>query len=131
MATNEIDLDEAERKFDELLRAVESGFEVVISQGGRPLAQLAVHPVERLLEVLRGDADPWYAVVIEQGENGYLASVPDLPGCIAAADTEEAVEDLIREVLASHLKALRGEGIDAPEPTTRAVYVQAVHKRAA
>lgn len=128
MATNEIDLDEAERKFDEFLQAVESGFDVVISQGGKPLAQLAVHPVDRFLEVMRGEADPWYAVVIEQGENGYMATVPDLPDCVAAADTEEAVENRIREVMASHLEALREEGIDLPEPTTRAVYVQPVRK---
>lgn len=125
MATNEIGLDEAERKFDELLRAVESGFEIVISQGGKPLAQLAIHPADRFFDLLRGEPEPWYAVVIEQCENGYMATVPDLPPCIAAADTQEVVEDLIREVIRSHLDALRVEGIDMPEPTTRTVYVQA------
>lgn len=128
MATNEVNLDEVERKFDELLQAVESGFEVVISQGGKPLAQLAVHPVDRFLDLLRADPDPWYAVLIEQGENGYMATVPDLPDCIAAAETEEAVEDRIREVIRAHLEALRMEGIDLPEPATRTVYVQAAQK---
>ena len=28
-----------------------------------------------------------YAVVIEKTGNGYSAYVPDLPGCVAAADT--------------------------------------------
>ncbi len=130
MATNEINLDEAERKFDELLRAVESGFEVVISQGGKPLAQLSVHPADRFLDLLRGEPEPWYAVVIEQCENGYMATVPDLPPCIAAADTQEVVEDLIREVIRSHLDTLRLEGIDMPEPTTRTVYVQAADRAA-
>ena len=130
MATNEIDLDEAERKFHELLRAVEGGFEVVIKQGGKPLAQLSVHPVDRFLDLLRGEPEPWYAVVIEPCENGYMATVPDLPPCIAAADTQEVVEDLIREVIRSHLDALRLEGIDMPEPTTRAVYVQAAGRGA-
>ncbi|HYW14403.1 MAG TPA: type II toxin-antitoxin system prevent-host-death family antitoxin [Longimicrobium sp.] len=125
MAMNEAEGREAERKFDELLQAVENGFEVVISQGGKPLAQLAVHPVDRFFDLLRGKDEPWYAVVIEPCENGYLATVPDLPPCMAAADTEEVVEDLIREVIRSHLDALRLEGIDMPEPTTRTVYVQA------
>ncbi|HST62862.1 MAG TPA: type II toxin-antitoxin system prevent-host-death family antitoxin [Longimicrobium sp.] len=127
----EVDVREAERKLDELLQAVENGFEVVISQGGKPLAQLTVHPVDRLLDLLRGEDDPWYAVVIEECENGYLATVPDLPPCIAAADTQEVVEELIREVIRSHLETLRLEGIDMPEPTTRAVYMQAAGRAAA
>jgi hypothetical protein len=33
-----------------------------------------------------------YVVIIEKGEEGYGAYVPDLPGCAAAADTiDEAV----------------------------------------
>lgn len=130
MATNEVDVDEAERKFDELLQAVESGFEVVISQGGKPLAQLAIHPVDRFVDLLRADADPWYAVVIEHGEHGFSAFVPDLPDCIATADTEEEVEDRIRDIIRSHVDALRAEGIEAPEPNTRTVYVQAARKAA-
>jgi len=30
-----------------------------------------------------------YMVVIEKGSESYGAHVPDLPGCIAAAETEE------------------------------------------
>jgi predicted RNase H-like HicB family nuclease len=131
MATNEVEAGELERKFDELLRAVESGFDVVISQGGKPLAQLAVHPIEGFLDLLRADADPWYAVVIEQGEHGYSAFVPDLPDCIATADTEEEAEDRIRDVIRAHVDALRAEGIEAPEANTRTVYVQAARKPAA
>ena len=109
---------------------MDGGFEIVVSQGGKPLAQMSVCPVDRLLDLLRWERDPWYAVVIEQGENGYIATVPDLPPCIAAADSEEVVEDLIREVIRSHLEVLRQEGIDLPEPTTRAVYVQAERRPA-
>jgi predicted RNase H-like HicB family nuclease len=32
-----------------------------------------------------------YAVIIEKGEDGYGAYVPDLPGCIAAGDTKDEV----------------------------------------
>ena len=44
-----------------------------------------------------------YAVVIEKTGNGYSAYVPDLPGCIAAADTLAETEELIRE--ARHLSS--------------------------
>lgn len=131
MATREVDVDEAERKFEELLQAVEGGFEVVISRNGKPLAQLAVHPMERLLDLLSGEDNPWYAVVIEKDEHGYSAFVPDLPDCMAAAESQEEVEDLIREVMRSHLDALEAEGVEPPEPAARALYVQALRPAAA
>lgn len=131
MATNEVEAGEMERRFHELLQGVEGGFEVVITQGGMPVVQLAVRPVERMPDRFRAEHDPWYAVIIEQGENGYMATVPDLPGCVAAADDEEVVEGLIRNVIGSHLHALRLEGIEAPEPTTQAVYVKAARRAAA
>ena len=40
-----------------------------------------------------------YLVIFERGEEGYGAYVPDLPGCIAAGDTREEVETLIREAI--------------------------------
>src|SRR5262245_2524894 len=36
-----------------------------------------------------------YAVVIEPGEKGYGAYVPDLPGCVAVAPTASEVESRI------------------------------------
>jgi predicted RNase H-like HicB family nuclease len=32
-----------------------------------------------------------YLVVVEEGENGFGAYVPDLPGCVAAAHSREGV----------------------------------------
>ncbi|ARI81475.1 putative family protein [Microcystis aeruginosa FACHB-905 = DIANCHI905] len=40
-----------------------------------------------------------YAVVIEKGENSYGAYVPDLPGCVAVAETLEEVKQLIAEAI--------------------------------
>ena len=57
-----------------------------------------------------------YAVVIEKTGNGYSAYVPDLPGCIAAADTQVEVGDLIREAIIYHLEMLRENGDPIPEP---------------
>jgi predicted RNase H-like HicB family nuclease len=64
-----------------------------------------------------------YAVVIEKGVEGCSAYVPDLPGCVAAADTETEVTQLIREAIEFHLEGLREDGEPIPEPTSRVVYV--------
>ena len=41
-----------------------------------------------------------YAVVIERGKDGgYGAYLPDLPGCVAVAETEAEVRKLIREAV--------------------------------
>ena len=37
-----------------------------------------------------------YTIVLEKGETGYGAFVPDLPGCIAAGETREETLRLIR-----------------------------------
>ena len=65
-----------------------------------------------------------YAVVIERGREGCSAYVPDLPGCVAAADTEEEVTTLIREAIKFHLEGMREDGEPIPEPTSRVVYVE-------
>ena len=64
-----------------------------------------------------------YAVVIERTDNGFGAHVPDLPGCIAAGDTREDTEQLIREAVVLHLKAMQEDGDPIPEPTTAVEYV--------
>ena len=66
-----------------------------------------------------------YAVVIEKTESGYGAHVPDLPGCVAAADTLEATECLIRDAIEFHLEGMRAHGDPIPDPTTVAQYVEA------
>jgi len=40
-----------------------------------------------------------YAIVIERSSNGFGAYVPDLPGCVAVAESEAEVRDLIREAI--------------------------------
>ncbi len=60
-----------------------------------------------------------YAIVIEKTGDGYGAHVPDLPGCIAAGDTFEETEQLIREAIEFHIEGMRLHGDPIPEPTTR------------
>ena len=59
-----------------------------------------------------------YAVVLEKTGNGYSAYVPDLPGCVAAAETRRETEDLIESALRAHLELMRESGDPIPEPTT-------------
>ena len=59
-----------------------------------------------------------YAVVIEEGENSFGAYVPDLPGCIAAAETREEVLELIQEAVEFHVEGLREDGQPIPEPSS-------------
>ncbi len=66
-----------------------------------------------------------YAIVIERvtGSN-YSAYVPDLPGCIATADSLEEVKRLMEEGIAFHLQGMREDGLSVPEPTTQVAYAE-------
>ena len=66
-----------------------------------------------------------YTILIEKTDNGYSAYAPDLPGCVAAADTQAEAEELIREAIVLHLESLRenGEPIPQPQTTTASVDV--------
>jgi predicted RNase H-like HicB family nuclease len=65
-----------------------------------------------------------YAVVIERADDGgYGAWCPDLPGCVALADTEEAVIAEMRQVIELHLAGLRADGQPAPQPSSVAATV--------
>ena len=65
-----------------------------------------------------------YAVVIETGPTSYGATVPDLPGCVAVAETLEEVETLIREAIDFHIEGLLQDGQPIPPPTTLCEYVE-------
>jgi predicted RNase H-like HicB family nuclease len=65
-----------------------------------------------------------YAVIVEEGENSFGAHVPDLPGCIAAAETREEVLELIQEAIEFHIEGLRDDGQPIPEPSSSVEYVE-------
>lgn len=65
-----------------------------------------------------------FAVVVERSATGFGAYVPDLPGCVAVAETEAEVRELIREAIEFHLESLRDDGEPAPEPSARVTYVR-------
>ena len=47
-----------------------------------------------------------YAVIVEEGKNSFGAYVPDLPGCVAVAETKEELLQLIQEAIEFHLEGL-------------------------
>ena len=66
-----------------------------------------------------------YAFVIEKvaGSN-YSAYVPDLPGCVATADTLEEIKQLMQEGIEFHLEGMREDGLPIPEPSTHVDYAE-------
>jgi predicted RNase H-like HicB family nuclease len=65
-----------------------------------------------------------YAVVIERGEAGFGAYVPDLPGCAAAGETLAEVRALIKDAIPLHLQLMREQGEPVPPPVSQVEYVE-------
>lgn len=60
-----------------------------------------------------------FAIIVEQSETGsYGAWCPDLPGCIAAADTQDECLELMYEAIENHLAGMREDGEPIPHPST-------------
>jgi predicted RNase H-like HicB family nuclease len=57
-----------------------------------------------------------YVVILEQGESSVGAYVPDLPGCVAVAETRDEAMELIREAVELHIENLRENGEPVPSP---------------
>ena len=65
-----------------------------------------------------------YMVVLEQGPTSYGAYVPDLPGCVAAGETQLEVLQLIQEAIEFHLEGLKEEGLLIPLPHSSSTFVE-------
>ena len=59
-----------------------------------------------------------YLVVVEKGPTSFGAYVPDLPGCVAAADTRREALTLIREAIELHIEGLKTSGQSVPRPSS-------------
>lgn len=66
-----------------------------------------------------------YLIVIEEGVGNFSAYCPDLPGCVAAAETIEEVQALMREAIELHLRGLAEDGLPLPAPSSRALFIRA------
>ena len=66
-----------------------------------------------------------YTIIIEKGDPNYSAHCPDLPGVVAAAETEEETAELMRDAIGFHLEGLKDEKLPIPQPmvTARSITV--------
>ncbi len=67
-----------------------------------------------------------YAVVIEGSSGSYSAYSPDLPGCVAAAETVDQVKRLMDEAVQMHIQGLRDADEPVPEPSSAEAYVSEI-----
>jgi predicted RNase H-like HicB family nuclease len=65
-----------------------------------------------------------YAIIVERGKTSYGAYVPDLPGCVAVADTKEEVMKLIEEAIRLHIETMQEQGEYLPQPHSEASYIE-------
>ena len=65
-----------------------------------------------------------YLVVVEKGPTSYGAYVPDLPGCVAAAESKDEVLALIKEAIEFHLEGLKEDGEPIPSPASMSEVVE-------
>jgi predicted RNase H-like HicB family nuclease len=65
-----------------------------------------------------------YAVILERGPTSFGAWVPDLPGCVAVAETEAEALQLIHEAVDLHLMELKSAGEEVPSPSTRVTFIE-------
>ena len=59
-----------------------------------------------------------YVAIIGKTGNGYSAHLPDLPGCIAAAETFEETSQLIQEAANYHIELMAEHGESIPQPVS-------------
>ena len=64
-----------------------------------------------------------YAIIIERVGNNFCAHAPDLPGCVAAGDTVEQTQELMRGAIEMHLAGMREDGDPIPPPSVRVDYI--------
>ena len=64
-----------------------------------------------------------YLVIVEKSENGFSAYVPDLPGCVSAAESRDEIVTLIQESIEFHIEGLKESGEPVPEPSSQSELV--------
>ncbi|WP_029423315.1 type II toxin-antitoxin system HicB family antitoxin [Alicyclobacillus macrosporangiidus] len=60
---------------------------------------------------------PYRIVLYPAQEGGFVAEIPDLPGCLTQADTLEEIHEMIEDAKRAWIEAALEEGIPVPEPT--------------
>jgi predicted RNase H-like HicB family nuclease len=64
-----------------------------------------------------------YLVVVERTESGFSAYSPDVPGCVATAQSRADVEREMAGAISFHLEGMQAEGLELPTPHASTAYV--------
>ncbi len=59
---------------------------------------------------------PYRKVITGDSEEGFLALVPELPGCFTAGETESEALDLLHDAMAGWFESAIARGLSIPEP---------------
>ncbi len=70
---------------------------------------------QRVQELLKR---PYRKVIQGDTEEGFLAQVPELPGCFTAGETEQEALEMLGEAMAGWLESALAHGDPIPEPVT-------------
>lgn len=65
-----------------------------------------------------------YTIIIEKGTHSYGAYVPDLPGCVAVAETEIEVRELIKEAIEFHLESFKISNKRIPKTRIKSIEME-------
>jgi predicted RNase H-like HicB family nuclease len=65
-----------------------------------------------------------FLIIIEKGKNNLSSYVPDLPGCVATADTEEELIRLMEKGIELHIEDMKRRGYQIPAPTTKSAKIE-------
>lgn len=58
-----------------------------------------------------------YPICLEKVSDGYVVSVPDVPGCFSAGDTLEEAFKNVQEAIPFHIEGILEDGEEVPLPT--------------
>ena len=60
-----------------------------------------------------------WTVLIHRGEDGYLATVTKLPGCVTVGESWAELDGMIKEAIAAWIESALEHGDPIPSPGTR------------
>src|SRR5258708_14439556 len=58
----------------------------------------------------------------EEGRTGWVAEIPDLPGCISQGDTPEEAFERVHDAMAGWISVALGDGREIPPPSGERTY---------
>ncbi len=65
-----------------------------------------------------------FKIVLElQGNGGYIAYVPSLPGCVSQGDTMDEATENVKEAIELYIESLNARGLPLPRVEEREVAV--------